>query len=214
MTAAAYRGLGMVLLAAGVVLALLGGARLDGHVPKGSPPRSRPAWPLYGGGVTLLLAATILLRRFQGSHADREEGAESALAILTTTARRVGRVAAGKAPSSAESGAGILPLALEVLVEAPAPPPEEAAAYLLWLKLQLDPVLDEELPRLWACREAYRRRHGLSAFAALFGPLAQGERLLYRAWSAAVDGYAEEARSALQQAADALRRAEAAALPR
>jgi hypothetical protein len=134
-------------------------------------------------------------RRFAAHAAD--EGGRTEALLHELRAALAALVAGRAAPVVPHPHEG--PAVLEVLAEAEAPPGE--APYLLWLKLQLDPLIDDRLPGLFLGREAYRRRHGVVAYGALFSGLARAERLLHRAWSAAVDGYEGEARQALADAA-------------
>ncbi len=193
MTRAAWRGLGLLLLTGGVVLSLLGSARIE-QVDKAW--QSRPVYPLFAGGVGMMLAAVALLRWNRAERHD-EEGGDGSGSTAALCHRLFAMVRAVLAGVPGEAGDEDVPLPLEVLRGAQAP--AEDAAYILWLKLQLDPVLDQQFPDLMATRDAFRRRHGMHAFASLFSELAQAERLLSRAWSAAVDGYAEEARQSLQR---------------
>ena len=74
----------------------------------------------------------------------------------------------------------------------------------------LGPLLEGEVFRLVEGRHALQASLGGARFAEVFGPFASGERFLNRAWSAGVDGYAEEARACLTQALERLREAEEA----
>lgn len=220
MTRAAWRGVGVLLACAGVLLGLLGAGRIApaaqagslAGAPAGSPPAyvSRPQVPLFATGIALLLASVALLRRTRVVEVEAEEGGgtEALLRRLrrAVLALREGRAAPAVGTSRSSSSSGSLPVMLEALVEAEAP--TEEAPYLLWLKLQLDPLLEDLLPRLFAGRDAFRRRHGVVAYGALFSGLARAERLLGRAWSSAVDGYADEARQALADAAAQVERLE------
>lgn len=65
----------------------------------------------------------------------------------------------------------------------------------------IDPIHSGSLYRIIDGRESVRASLGLAGYAHVFGPLAAGERMLNRAWSAAVDGYLEEARECAERAA-------------
>lgn len=201
MSAVARRGLGRLLLGLGLVLALGGSARL--RRAEGGW-QSRPVLPLQGAGAALMLCAVGLLRA-PGLRGAEEESAEDGVhARCLRLCAAVRAVHSGLPALSMHEHESRLPPALDLLSGATAPPVGEDTAYLLWLKLQLDPVLDDLFPQVMAGRESFRRRRGLGAFAALFGDLAYAERLLGRAWSASVDGYPEEARDALAAAAGRL----------
>ncbi len=71
----------------------------------------------------------------------------------------------------------------------------------------IDPISAGALYRVVEGREAVKAALGLGGFAEVYGPLASGERLLNRAWSAAVDGYLEEARVCAQDCVQHFREA-------
>lgn len=205
MSAAAWRGLGLLLLATGTVLALLGAARMEPGAPD-QPWRSQPAWTLFALGVADLCGAGLLLRAHAAGATQAGGPGRGTRELVERLIAVVRAVQAGQHAASVGRSEGSLPPALDVLLYAGAP--DDHSAYDLWLKLQLDPILEEIYPDIWATREAFRRDHGLPAFARLFGELAHAERLLCRAWSAAVDGYTNEARAALAAAGQPLQRAE------
>jgi len=65
----------------------------------------------------------------------------------------------------------------------------------------IDPIHAGALYRVLEGKDSAQAALGLSGYAHVFGPLASGERMLNRAWSAAVDGYVEEARDCAMRAA-------------
>ena len=71
----------------------------------------------------------------------------------------------------------------------------------------VDPLLSGPAYRFAEGREAIRTAHGTRTYLAVMDPFARAERRLNRAWSAAVDGYASEARASLQAALEPLREA-------
>ena len=71
----------------------------------------------------------------------------------------------------------------------------------------IDPISAGALYRVVEGREAVNAALGLGGFAEVYGPLASGERLLNRAWSAAVDGSLEEARVCAQDSVQHFREA-------
>jgi hypothetical protein len=199
MTPAAWRGLSICGLCLGMIVALVGAGHLAPD-PSGAW-RSQPAWPLYGAGVFGMLVCVVAFRRHQRVR-HGEAAADATLAVFARLREAVEAVREGRPAGLAALSSAATPLPLEVLLAAPAP--EEEPGYLLWLKLQLDPILDDLFPRIMDGRAAFRSRHGPKRFAQVFSGLARAERLLLRAWSAAVDGYADEARQSLQRAADQL----------
>lgn len=65
----------------------------------------------------------------------------------------------------------------------------------------IDPIHSGSLYRILEGKDSVQAALGLAGYAHVFGPLASGERMLNRAWSAAVDGYVDEARDCAQKAA-------------
>jgi hypothetical protein len=72
---------------------------------------------------------------------------------------------------------------------------------------EVDPLLIGPVYAIANGRESIRGAHGGRVFAAVMDAFARGERKLNRAWSAAVDGHAPEARKSLVSALPALREA-------
>lgn len=72
---------------------------------------------------------------------------------------------------------------------------------------ELDPLLLEFVYPFVEGRDALRAAYGTAGFARILGSFAAGERKLNRAWSSAVDGYPEEARSCLREAVPLLHEA-------
>ncbi|MCA8980889.1 MAG: hypothetical protein H6831_05395 [Planctomycetes bacterium] len=69
------------------------------------------------------------------------------------------------------------------------------------LHAAIDPIHSGALYRLVEGKDSAQASLGLIGYAHVYGPLATGERMLNRAWSAAVDGYVEEARECAERAA-------------
>lgn len=65
------------------------------------------------------------------------------------------------------------------------------------LHAAVDPLLNGPAYRFAEGREAVRTAHGMSTYIAVMDAFARAERKLNRCWSAAVDGYTEEARVSL-----------------
>ncbi|MCB9915175.1 MAG: hypothetical protein H6828_08505 [Planctomycetes bacterium] len=76
----------------------------------------------------------------------------------------------------------------------------------------VDPLVAGPLYRFAEGREAIRTAHGTRTYLAVMDAFARAERKVNRAWSAAVDGYPEEARDSLRAALPPLEEA-CAALP-
>lgn len=151
------------------------------------------SWPaprvvVVAAGLAVLGVGIAWKRRVDHARPDHEEGGAR------------GSMAAAVAAS------GRLVPAVRGLVEARASKPlaELAEAIEEVRRQHLEPVVEAQ--------DDVVRQRGFEAWAAVMAPLAGAERLLYRAWSAASDGHAEEARWSLEQAMPlAERAAEAAA---
>ena len=75
------------------------------------------------------------------------------------------------------------------------------------LRREVEPLLSGQVYDLVEGRTVVQAAYGTSTFAAIYAPLASGERYLNRCWSAAVDGYEEEARACLDDALPLLQEA-------
>ena len=75
------------------------------------------------------------------------------------------------------------------------------------LHAAIDPLLLGPVYDVAEGRETIRQGHGQRVFTLVMDPFARGERNLNRAWSAAVDGHAPEARASLVAALPSLREA-------
>lgn len=72
---------------------------------------------------------------------------------------------------------------------------------------ELDPMLSGPVYAIAEGRNSIRSAHGVRVFASVMDAFSRGERKLNRTWSAAVDGYVDEARKSLHAALPALREA-------
>ena len=68
----------------------------------------------------------------------------------------------------------------------------------------LDPLIDGPAYAFVEGRETLQQSAGMAGYALVMDPFSRGERQLARAWSASVDGHAEEARASLKRAAPLL----------
>jgi len=75
------------------------------------------------------------------------------------------------------------------------------------LHAEVSGLLEELVQPVIDGREALQGRLGTAGFARVMSPFASGERKLNRAWSAAVDGHAPEARASLEASLVSLREA-------
>ncbi|MBR57328.1 MAG: hypothetical protein CMH54_04640 [Myxococcales bacterium] len=71
-------------------------------------------------------------------------------------------------------------------------------------KEEIESALQDRIAPLVEARARVQLRYGMDGFAAVFGPLATGERRLNRSWSALVDNHWPETQTSLSGAADAL----------
>ncbi|MEM7309407.1 MAG: hypothetical protein AAF682_22180 [Planctomycetota bacterium] len=124
-----------------------------------------------------------------------------------------GAVQADAGDEAEGGGAGISELLLDL--DTLAQRVEELAGSAAQLDIDeirgaVDPLLSGELYRLIEHRGVVQAAFGSARFAAIYGPLAGGERFLNRCWSASVDGYPEEARACLGDALPLLQEARTA----
>lgn len=84
------------------------------------------------------------------------------------------------------------------------------------LPTRIDAIFPDPVTRFVEAREALVRVHGVQVYADIMGDFAAGERYLNRVWSAAAEGYVDEAQTYLEKAARqlALTRDAVARLPR
>ena len=75
------------------------------------------------------------------------------------------------------------------------------------LHAQIDPLLTGPVYTIAEGRDSIKQAHGGKIFSAVMDAFARGERKLNRAWSAAVDGHAEESRASLAAGLPAVREA-------
>ena len=144
------------------------------------------AWDQWGwrwvfvAGALLTLAGVVLKRSRASGHEVEEKATQVALLV-------------GELIELEESVSELVPR-LEVL---------DADG----LHAAVDPLLIGPAYRFAEGREAVRTAHGMGTYIAVMDAFARAERKLNRAWSAAVDGYAAEARTSLAAALLPLREA-------
>lgn len=105
--------------------------------------------------------------------------------------------------SSPEATFAAIRRVVDELRSDPAPPAERAAAQRRILDA-LTPVQESLVPAFVATRDLLIARLGMGGYARLMDRFAAAERQINRAWSAAADGYLEEARERLELAAGLL----------
>lgn len=128
-------------------------------------------WTLAAVSAVLLLLAFALRLRSGRGEAVRVESAGSIEAA---------RAAVDRTPADVE---GLLSRAAHLPIR------ELAAELQRLIEFDLKPVLDAQ--------SALVRSQGFAQYAAHTGPWASGERMIYRAWSAATDGHRPEAVASL-----------------
>lgn len=69
------------------------------------------------------------------------------------------------------------------------------------LPARIDELFPAPVTRFVEAREALARVHGVQVYADIMGDFAAGERYLNRVWSAAAEGYVDEAQTYLEKAA-------------
>ena len=68
------------------------------------------------------------------------------------------------------------------------------------LKTRVDAFVHDNFDPVYDAQEALVQSQGFAKYAAHTGPWASGERMVYRAWSAATDGHRPEAVASLREA--------------
>ncbi|MCI0586048.1 MAG: hypothetical protein L0323_04305 [Planctomycetes bacterium] len=127
--------------------------------------------PLVAGGVALLVVALAL--RLQH--------------------RPVSEAARGSAAAAGEAIGRVAP-DVEALL------PEARQLPIADLARRLDGLIEKNLFPVYAAQQALVASQGFAGYAAHTGPWAAGERMLYRAWSAATDGHRPEAVASMEEA--------------
>ena len=140
----------------------------------GGAPWPRPRWALVGAGLAVIGAGIAMTRRAAARGGAEGTAAGSVHAAGEALAGLLGRVQALRARASTES--------LEAIAR------------------EVEALQTTGVEVVAASQEDFVRAHGFLRYASVMGPLATGERLLYRAWSAASDGHRPEVESALGQA--------------
>lgn len=141
-------------------------------------------WNIFVPALSMALAGVFMIKRETRGHARSEE-------VLT-----VNRT--------------VLRESLEIIVARLQPLIAEHAESRTDLPAEIDKNFRNELRRFADARESLIHLYGLQAYADIMSDFAAGERYLNRVWSAAADGYAEEAATYLGKASaqfeDALKR--------
>jgi hypothetical protein len=156
--------------------------------PSGPPPTTAERWWTipwwhYAASMVVGIAGVVILRRARRSHHVTDDHAAAQLSELRGS---LDRVAANVERARKE--------------------------FPKWSPPQLVRFLDENCATDFALfadsREVLARRFGLNAFAEVMTQFASGERFVNRAWSAAADGYVEEAANNLDRASQHLAHAQ------
>lgn len=138
--------------------------------------------PLAVGSLVVLIAGVVLLRRVRAVEARKATGPGGTLSRARESLGEAARTVAGLA--------GAL-----------------GAADLGGLHGSLDELLTGPVADFVENRDAITERFGMALYGEVMGPFARGERYLNRAWSAATDGYLEEAREYVRRAVQPLEEA-------
>jgi hypothetical protein len=146
----------------------------------GGAPWPRPNWWVVAAGLVVVSVGIALKRaadRRDPRHAPGDgEG-----------------VREGSIPAAAAALPAMLTQVRALAAEAATRPLEELAA-------QVEQLQQRGTEQVAAAQDAFVRAHGFPGYARVMGPLASGERLLYRAWSAASDGHRPETVASLEAA--------------
>lgn len=141
-------------------------------------------WLYYGIGAAFMVAGIGLMHVARGRAAAGSEQHDEDLDVLEASLESLG--------ARVESFAAV-----------------EADEDLLGMHTRIDAELLDDINAFVEVRESMIPRLGMQPYADIMSPFATGERLLNRAWSASVDGYVDEVRVCVKEAASELRSAQA-----
>lgn len=159
-----------ILMVVGCILGVIGGAAPHTNLVGPIPLN----WLLAGVGAVILLAAS----RMTGATGGHGSESSSASGTMTDAGAALQRTSSSvRAVYERAAGLPIHDLAKEI-----------------------DGVISRDLMPVMSAQSELIARQGFAKYAAHTGPWAAGERMLYRAWSAATDGHRPEAVSSLREA--------------
>lgn len=141
-------------------------------------------WVHYGIGATFMLAGIALMHVARSRAAAGSDQHDEDLDVLEASLEKLGVKVEGLAAIEADED-------------------------LLDVHRRIDAELLEDLDAFVEVRESMIPRLGMQPYANIMSPFATGERLLNRAWSASADGYVDEVRRCVQEAASEVRSAQA-----
>ena len=153
-----------------------------------SPQVRLSAWFAAGGvffllGLVVIVTGAVLVVRAERAGGQQGEG-------------DAGDAAAGSAPAQLSEALVTLEREVDALIEqAQGDAPDWEA-----IKQALERLRYDHIEPVVEARDRYQRQLGMERFAMAFGPFSSAERMLYRAWSALVDGYHEEVVASLRTA--------------
>ena len=141
---------------------------------------SRAALP-FGGGLLLIFLGSMMARR-----------AKHALIHIT------GDGEGGGAEVNLAHTLGVVISTLDEIFKRTQS--KEWSQLLAEIKIEIEEIQTSHLEPLIENRERIKAELGMELFIDIFGPIAQGERKLNRAWAACVDKHSNEAVTSLQSA--------------
>lgn len=132
-------------------------------------------WTLVAGAGAMLLAAFALRRAAAAARDGESSPARASVAAALEAVRR--------APDDVR---GLLGSATSMPIDA--------------LTREIDALIERDVYPVLEAQPALIAAQGFARYASHTGPWAAGERMLYRAWSAATDGHRPEAVASLREA--------------
>lgn len=165
------------LFGIGIIVAISGGAKMPAAT--GEFPTT---WPLFASGIAAAIVGVVLWRLENRRHAGEDEESTA------PDANPVVLLADLQKP-------------MQLLVE------ESGKLDVASIEQRVDELLETYVLPFAEVRRGIIDRFGMSDGAEILVTVAYGERMLNRAWSAAGDGYPEEARNCLPDARDAFAQA-------
>lgn len=149
----------------------------------GGAPWPHPNWLVVVAGLVVIVVGIVAKRSAEAASLDASFG-------------EAGASGGASEASLAELAARVKALADEV-----------ETAELASVATRVSALQEGPVTAFSATQDDFVRRHGFQAWATVMAPLATGERLLFRAWSAASDGHRGETVAAVRQALPCLEEA-------
>jgi hypothetical protein len=174
---------GFVIFVFGIIVAISAGAKLPVESVDGTSSRFPDTLGAFAGGAVVCVIGLTLWWK------------------VVLEERRAARTAAGGDESAADTNPVTIIQQLQQSLNSILDDLDSLAESDL--QLRIDTTIDNHVTPLAESRHRIIDRFGMSHGAEILVATAYGERMLNRVWSAAADGYLEEARSSFREASSA-----------